>query len=824
MTSIEKDKYHPEELEVRWQQRWLEKHVGAPSSKGDPFYLLEMFPYPSGRIHMGHVRNYTIGDVLCRFLRARGRSVLHPMGWDAFGLPAETAAIKHGVQPAVWTKGNIDTMRAQLVRMGFSYDWDRELATCDASYYRWEQLFFVRMLDRGLAYRKKSRVNWCDECGTVLANEQVDDDRCWRGHRSVRQTELDQWFFRITDYADELLDSLDELEGWPEKVRTMQRNWIGRSRGAEIEFALADGGETLTVFTTRADTLFGATFVSIAAEHPLALQLADLGGRTGEVLEFIEKVRAQDAAERMQGKEGVATGCYAVNPVNGERLPIYLANFVLMDYGTGAVMAVPAHDQRDFEFAKVHGIPLKVVVEPEGAHLEARELSEAFTCDGVLIESGEFTGLSSAVAREKICAKLEGEQAARSVTHYRLRDWGISRQRYWGTPIPVIYCDVCGVVPVPETDLPVILPTDVELLDSGGSPLPGLDEFVSVECPKCRTPARRETDTMDTFVESSWYFLRYVSPRADAGPFDASALNRWLPVDQYIGGVEHSVLHLLYARFLTRVLRDLGFVEISEPFRNLLTQGMVIKDGAKMSKSKGNVVDPGSIIENYGADTARVFSMFAAPPEKDLEWSERGVEGAYRFLGRVWRMALSTGGGEDRGWDDPGSEGLDEAASALRARMHETIMRVTRDIGERMHLNTAVAAIMELVNDVSDYRSGGSGPDSAVVRAAVATVLRLLHPFAPHMTSELWERLECGGELCETAWPSYDATALRKQTLEIAVQINGKLRSRIRVAPDIEQEELVRLACDDDRIREHIAGRIPKKTIVVPGRVVNLVL
>ncbi len=824
MTSTDQDTYRPQELELRWQERWLEKKAGAPSAKGEPFYLLEMFPYPSGRIHMGHVRNYTIGDVLCRFLRARGYSVLHPMGWDAFGLPAETAAIKHGVQPGVWTKENIESMRAQLVRMGYSYDWDRELATCDASYYRWEQLFFVRMLEHGLAYRKKSKVNWCDECGTVLANEQVEEDQCWRGHRPVRQTELEQWFLRITNYADELLDSLDELEGWPEKVRTMQRNWIGRSRGAEIDFALVEGEETLKVFTTRADTLFGATFVSIAAEHPLALQLADLGGRTTEVLEFIEKVRAQDASERMQGTEGVATGCYAFNPVNGERVPVYLANFVLMEYGTGAVMAVPAHDQRDFDFAKVHDIPMKVVVQPEAGHLEAAAMREAFTADGVLVESGEFTGMASAEARDAIRGMLEGEGTASSVTHYRLRDWGISRQRYWGTPIPVIYCDVCGVVPVPETDLPVVLPADVELLDAGGSPLPALEEFVSVECPKCHTPARRETDTMDTFVESSWYFLRYASPRAAAAPFDPSALNRWLPVDQYIGGVEHAVLHLLYARFFTRVLRDLGFVEISEPFCKLITQGMVIKDGAKMSKSKGNVVDPDSIIATYGADTARLFSMFAAPPEKDLEWSDRGVEGAYRFLRRVWRMALATSGEEGRGWEDPGPEGLDEAAGELRARMHETVMRVTRDIGERMHFNTAVAAIMELVNHIYDYRAERPGAEDAILRASVATVVRLLHPFAPHMTSELWERLGCEGVLCAVEWPVYDESALCKQTVEIAVQVNGKLRSRIRVAADIEQEELVRLVCEDDRVRERIAGRSLKKTIVVPGRVVNLVL
>ncbi|TFH21910.1 MAG: leucine--tRNA ligase, partial [Myxococcales bacterium] len=618
--------YDPQAIELRWQKHWQESGAARARGEGEPYYLLEMFPYPSGRIHMGHVRNYTIGDVLARYQAARGRRVLHPMGWDAFGLPAEQAAMKHGVAPAKWTRENIETMREQLARMGFSYDWSLELATCDPQYYRWEQLFFVRMLEHDLAYRKSARVNWCDECGTVLANEQVDGEQCWRGHSPVRQRELDQWFLRITRYADELLEGLSELDGWPEKVVTMQRNWIGRSTGVEIDFEIADGSEKLTLFTTRADTLFGATFVSLAAEHPLATVLARHGGNEVAVVSFIERITQQSSDERAQGKEGVFTGCCAINPINGRSLPVYLANFVLMEYGTGAVMAVPAHDQRDFEFARRYDIPIVKVVHPKKGGDLPDELEQAYEDDGVLRDSGVFDGMESSLARDAIADHLEAEGCGRKVVHYRLRDWGISRQRYWGTPIPVVYCEACGPVPVPEDQLPVVLPTDVQLLEGGGSPLPKLEKFVNTTCPRCDAPARRETDTMDTFVESSWYFLRYTSPRIDSAPFDPEALEAWLPVTQYIGGVEHAVLHLLYSRFFTRVLRDLGWVKLDEPFARLLTQCMVIKDGAKMSKSKGNVVDPDDLVRRYGADTARLFSIFAAPPEKDLEWSEHGVD------------------------------------------------------------------------------------------------------------------------------------------------------------------------------------------------------
>jgi leucyl-tRNA synthetase len=817
--------YDPEEIELRWQQRWRDTCAGAAPAEGEPFYLLEMFPYPSGRIHMGHVRNYTIGDVLARYLSATGRAVLHPMGWDAFGLPAEQAAIKRGIPPAAWTKDNIDTMRVQLQRMGFCYDWDREIATCDKDYYRWEQLFFVRMLERGLAYRKSAKVNWCDECGTVLANEQVDGDECWRGHSPVRRKELDQWFLRITDYADELLEGLDGLSGWPEKVVTMQRNWIGRSTGVEIDFDIIENGGSVTVFTTRADTLFGCTFVSLAVEHPLAAALADAGGRSAEVRAFIDKVAAQDQRERAEGKDGVFTGCYAINPINDRKVPIYLANFVLMDYGTGAVMAVPAHDQRDFEFATRMSIAIDQVIAPADSSGLSTTLTEAFEADGVLHGSAGFDGLVSAEARTAIAAKLGEMGKGREVVNYRLRDWGISRQRYWGTPIPVIYCDGCGPLPVPEDDLPVILPTDIAPLEGGKSPLPELDSFVRTTCPKCAGPARRETDTMDTFFESSWYFLRFTAPDCTDAPFDPEALKRWLPVSQYIGGVEHAVLHLLYSRFFTRVLRDLGWLQLSEPFDRLLTQGMVIKDGAKMSKSKGNVVDPDDLIKAYGADTARLFSLFAAPPEKDLEWSDNGVEGASRFLSRVWRLGTAVGALTDSlVWEDPGAPD-DSDAKALWSQTHETIMRVTRDIGERMHFNTAVAAIMELVNAIYEYRAGGEarGADATTSFATTTTVL-LLMPFVPHLSSELWSRLVPGSAIEAAGWPRFDESALAKETVEIVVQVNGKLRARLQVAAQIDRAALETAALGEPKIVEELAGRDPRKVVVVPGRLVNVVV
>ena len=817
------DRYEPQTVEARWQRHWDDRGWSAVPATKDPFYLLEMFPYPSGRIHMGHVRNYTIGDVLARFLRACGHDVLHPMGWDAFGLPAETAAIQRGIPPARWTRDNIDTMREQLRRMGFSYDWRRELATCEPDYYRWEQRFFQQMVERDLAYRKSARVNWCDECGTVLANEQVEGDECWRGHRPVRKKELDQWFFRITAYADELLADLAKLEGWPEKVRTMQHNWIGRSEGVEIEFSIDGEDEPLTVFTTRADTLLGATFLSLAPEHEAARRLGVRGGRAEEVDAFVERIARQDPVERAAGKEGVFTGCYAVHPIDGRPVPVYLANFVVTDYGTGAVMAVPAHDQRDFEFARAYEIDVRTVVAPEAGPLVAESMTEAFEGEGVLHDSGQFDGLASAEARAAIAAWLDERGRGRTVTNYRLRDWGISRQRYWGTPIPMIHCADCGVVPVPAEDLPVVLPTDVDLLEGGRSPLADLSDWVEVDCPRCGGAARRDTDTMDTFVESSWYFLRYTSTDETERPFDPDALARWLPVAQYIGGVEHAVLHLLYARFYTKVLRDLGYHDVSEPFANLLTQGMVIKDGAKMSKSKGNVVDPDELVSRYGADTARLFSVFAAPPEKDLDWSDRGVEGASRFLLRTWRLVLEVAEGREVGFDDPGADGLAPDGKALRALTHETIQRVTRDIGERLHFNTAVAAIMELANGMQERRQSGAVPD-AVGDFAATTLVRLLSPFAPHAAAELWDRAVGEPALESMPWPQADASALERDEVELVVQVNGKVRARVTVASDADEGAVLAAARAEPKVAALIAERTEKKAVVVPGRLVNLVV
>ncbi|MFB3062808.1 MAG: leucine--tRNA ligase, partial [Candidatus Binatia bacterium] len=655
-----------------------------------------------GEIHMGHVRNYSIGDVIARYRRMRGYNVLHPMGWDAFGLPAENAAIERGIHPAKWTMENIATMRRQLKKMGFSYDWDREFATCEEGYYRWEQLIFLAMYKRGLAYKKLSTVNWCNQCQTVLANEQVEEGRCWRCEHEVGTRKLDQWFFRITQYADELLRDCDTLTGWPEKVLTMQRNWIGKSLGAEINFPLEDKkkGE-LKVFTTRQDTVYGATFVSIAPEHPLVLELSRGKDEEKEVKEFIQDMRKVNQARREEAdleREGVFTGAYCYNPFSEENIPIYVANFVLMEYGTGAVMGVPAHDQRDFEFADKYGLPVRIVVQPEAEEaLEAAHLAEAYVDEGILEASDHFSGFSSEDAREKIAAFLEKKGWGKGTVRYRLRDWGISRQRYWGTPIPIIYCDACGIVPVPEEDLPVVLPKDIELSGEGGSPLANHPEFIQVSCPKCKGSAGRETDTMDTFVESSWYFARYASPDELKAPLNKDRAAYWLPVDQYIGGIEHAVLHLLYARFFTKVLRDLGWLGINEPFVNLLTQGMVIKDGAKMSKSKGNVVDPNFLIERFGADTARLFALFAAPPEKDLDWSDQGIQGAYRFLNRLWRLIyqqrevlLQVKGGA------PSKVSAD--LKDLRRQIHRTIKKVTEDIENRYHFNTAIAAIMELFN------------------------------------------------------------------------------------------------------------------------------
>jgi leucyl-tRNA synthetase len=819
-------RYIPKDIEQKWQHCWEELSSFAVTEDEDKrkYYLLEMFPYPSGRIHMGHVRNYSIGDVVGRFKKMRGFNVLHPMGWDAFGMPAENAAIQNKSHPAKWTYENIDYMRGQLKKMGLSYDWGRELATCDVEYYRWEQKIFLEMLAKGLAYKKTSFVNWCPKCETVLANEQVEDGACWRCDSEVKQKELDQWFFRITDYAEELLDWTFKLPGWPERVLVMQRNWIGKSIGCEIDFPLEGESFAIKVFTTRQDTVFGATFMSLAPEHPLARQLAT-PDRKGEVEAFIEKVKKTDRIKRTADdfeKEGVFTGSYCVNPLTKARMPVYLANFVLMDYGTGAVMAVPTHDQRDFEFARKYSLPLRVVIQPEEESLDAATMQAAFTEVGQLVNSGRFDGLKSDAAKEAIADYLEQEGIGKKTVNFRLRDWGISRQRYWGDPIPVIYCDTCGVAPVPEKDLPVRLPMDVEFSGEGGSPLAKLDSFVNCTCPLCGKKARRETDTMDTFVESSWYFLRYCCPDFLDGPLDRNRVDYWMSVDQYIGGIEHAVLHLLYARFFTKVLRDLGYISCDEPFSNLLTQGMVIKDGAKMSKSKGNVVDPNALIERYGADTARLFSLFAAPPEKDLDWSDQGVDGSFRFLNRVWKLV------HDRLDLVKNAAAVDMATltaeeRTLRRAVHKTIKKVTEDIEDRFHFNTAIASVMELLNTVqsSELNTPQRG---AVMKEALETMVLLLAPFVPHLSEELWQRLGNDTPLSRSAWPEYDRDAVVDEEVLVVVQVNGKLRSRVTVPAGTAEEGLKACALTDEKVLPFLEGREVKKVVCVPDKLVNIVV
>jgi leucyl-tRNA synthetase len=825
-------RYEPRRLEAKWQKNWEARRLfNATEDPARPkYYVLEMFPYPSGRIHMGHVRNYTIGDVVARYKRMRGFNVLHPMGWDAFGLPAENAAMARGLHPATWTYDNIEYMRRQLKELGYSYDWPRELATCDPDYYRWEQLVFIEMFRRGLAYKKEAPVNWCPKCQTVLANEQVEDGRCWRCDAPVYLKELDQWFFKITAYAEELLTDLDQLTHWPERVLTMQRHWIGKSPGAEIYFPLANGGEPLTVFTTRADTLYGATFMSLAPEHPQALALTAGTGQEEAVRAFVEYWRAQNRSRGVLEevtKEGVFTGSYCLNPVTGVKMPIFVANFVLMEYGSGAVMAVPAHDQRDFEFAQKYDLPIKVVIQPPGEELRAETLTAAYEDDGVLVHSGQFTGLGSAAAREAIAAFLAEKGQGKEAVNFRLRDWLISRQRYWGAPIPIIYCESCGLAPVPEQDLPVILPLEVEIAGEGGSLLAHLPSFYQVTCPSCGGPARREVDTMDTFVESSWYFLRYACADYTAGVLDPPRVNYWLPVDQYIGGIEHAVLHLLYARFFTKVLRDLGMVKIDEPFQRLLTQGMVLKDGAKMAKSKGNVVDPEYMIDAYGTDTTRLFLLFAAPPEKDLEWSDQGVAGSARFLNRLWNL------GHDllpelravQPYQGPGTE-LAADLSEFRHKVHATIKKVTADIEDSFHFNTAIAAVMELVN--AFYLAVESLPrDEAtlrVFREAVEAILLLVSPMVPHIAEELWQALGHSRLLSEIPWPQPQAEALEVEEFTVVVQVNGKVRSRLSVSAAATDEDIKDLALAEPAIGKWLQGRPPKKVILARRKLVNIVV
>jgi leucyl-tRNA synthetase len=865
--SAMEERYHPQRVEEKWQEIWEAKQSfrAAEEPNRPKYYVLEMFPYPSGRIHMGHVRNYSIGDVIARYKRMRGYSVLHPMGWDAFGLPAENAAIERGVHPESWTRENILYMKSQLKRMGFSYDWRRELATCEPEYYRWNQWIFLKLYERGLAYKKSSLVNWCPSCETVLANEQVVDGACWRCDTEVTQKELEQWFFRITAYADELLQDLGRLDGWPDKVLTMQRNWIGKSVGAEIDFPLAGRDGSLRVFTTRQDTVYGATFVSLAVEHPLALELCRGTPQEAAVREFVERIRKTSQARRGEDegeKEGVFTGAYCLNPFTGKKIPIYLANFVLMEYGTGAVMAVPAHDQRDFEFARKYGLPVRVVIQPKDRELRSEEISEAYIEDGIMVASGPFTGLPSAEGKEKVALFVEEKGWGKRNTRYRLRDWGISRQRYWGTPIPVLYCDKCGIVPVPLENLPVELPRDVPFTGKGGSPLKESRVFARADCPKCGAEARRETDTMDTFVDSSWYFLRYASPEFGSAPFDPAKARYWMPVDQYIGGVEHAVLHLLYARFFTKALRDLGLTQVDEPFANLLTQGMVTKETyrceehgwllpeeltgsekegwrcsrcqrpvekgrvEKMSKSRKNIVDPEQLIAAYGADTARLFALFAAPPEKDLEWSSQGVEGAYRFLSRLWRLVYQYRSELLGVSADLSGAGLPENSRELHRLIHKTIKKVTEDIEARFHFNTAIAAIMELSNALTAVaREDFKEPRTlALLKGGLETILVLLSPFVPHIASELWESLGHAESLEQVSWPSYSPAALEREQVRIVVQVDGKVRGRIVVPADASAKAVEEEALGDEKVRGFIGRKPVRRVVQVPGRLVNIVL
>ncbi len=829
-----KDPYDPKKIEPRWQAYWEERRCFQVREEADrpKFYLLEMFPYPSGRIHMGHVRNYTIGDVLARFLKMRGYNVLHPMGWDAFGMPAENAAIKNKTHPAAWTKENIKAMRAQLQRLGFSYDWDREVATCEPEYYRWEQKIFIEMYEKGLAYKKKSLVNWCPSCQTVLANEQVEQGLCWRCDSAVEQKPLEQWFLKITDYAEELLRETYNLKGWPERVLTMQREWIGKSQGAEAVFKVEGSGEEILIFTTRPDTLYGVTFLSLAAEHPLVDALVKDEGKRREIAEFRERVRKIDRDKRVADayeKEGIPLGLNAVHPLTGEKVPLFAANFVLMEYGTGAVMAVPAHDQRDFDFAKKYGLPIRLVIENSAAGaVRERPLQNAYVELGTMVSSGQFDGMGSEEAKGAIVKLLESQKAGRSKVTYKLRDWGVSRQRYWGAPIPIVYCPDCGAVPEKVENLPVKLPLDVEFTGEGGSPLAKIDSFVNAACPKCGKPARRETDTFDTFMESSWYFLRYLSPKDGDEPFSRRSSDYWMPVDQYIGGIEHAVLHLLYSRFFTKVLRDLGYTGVSEPFQNLLTQGMVIKDGAKMSKSKGNVVDPEYLIEKYGADTARLFCLFASPPEKDLDWNDAGVEGSARFLNRVWRLLADLAPlyrrreGAAKGSPKPQGKALRE----VHAKLHRTIQKVTEDVQQDFHFNTAIAAVMELVNKVGEVpRSDWEGEEGRVLLAELLeSLVLLLSPFVPHFCEEAWRNLGFEGSLLDVPWPAFDPEATQAETVTVIVQVNGKLRGKAELPPGVSEEEVRRIVDTDEKIRAHLEGKSVVKTIFVPGKLLNIVV
>ncbi|MED5510804.1 MAG: leucine--tRNA ligase [Pseudomonadota bacterium] len=812
--------YRPDEVEAAAQQFWQENNSFQVTEDPDreKFYCLSMFPYPSGQLHMGHVRNYTIGDVISRYQRMQGKNVLQPMGWDAFGLPAENAAIKNKVAPAAWTYQNIDYMRGQLQRLGLGYDWQRELATCKPDYYRWEQWLFTRLYKKGLVYKKTAAVNWCPHDMTVLANEQVIDGCCWRCDTKVERREIPQWFMKITDYADQLLADLDQLDGWPEQVRTMQANWIGRSQGVQIKFNIAEQNDSLAVYTTRPDTLMGVSYVAVAAEHPLALKAAENNPELQSFIEECRRMQTSEAALETAEKKGVATGLMAIHPVTGEQVPVWAANFVLMGYGTGAVMSVPAHDQRDFEFAQKYSLPVKQVIEA----LDETEIhlnKQAFTEKGRLLNSDQFDGLTSEQAFDAIADFLAEKGLGERQTNYRLRDWGVSRQRYWGTPIPIINCPTCGSVPVPEADLPVTLPEDV-VVDGSGSPIKSMLEFYQTQCPQCGGEAERETDTFDTFFESSWYYARFTCPDNEQAMLDERA-NYWLPVDQYIGGIEHAVLHLLYARFFHKLMRDEGLVSGDEPFKNLLTQGMVLKDGAKMSKSKGNTVDPQALIDEYGADTARLFMMFAAPPEMSLEWSDKAVEGANRFLKRLWRaVSEHVTQGQTAEID---TDNLSDDLQNLRRQAHQTLTKVTDDIGRRHTFNTAIAAVMELMNAIAKLNDN-SEQGRAVLQESLELVVLMLSPITPHISHELWQMLGHQGAIVDASWPAVDEAALKQDKIELMVQVNGKLRARIAVPAEADQKAVEEIAFAEENVKRFTEGKEVRKVILVPGRLLNIVV
>ncbi len=828
-----KESYPFHEIEGKWQRTWEERkvfHVLEDPLK-TKFYCLEMYPYPSGRIHMGHVRNYTIGDVISRFKFMRGFNVLHPIGWDALGMPAENAAIQHGVHPRTWTLDNIAHMRSQLRRLGISYDWAREVNTCLPEYYKWNQWIFLKMFERGLAYRKKSWVNWCPKCRTVLANEQAAGGVCWRCDSAVEQKEMDHWFLKITAYARELLEGHNQLEKWPEHVLLMQKNWIGESEGALVSFPLEGSGRTIDVFTTRIDTIYGATFLLLSPEHPLSRELVADRPDRGVIEEWINRSIRESRMKKREGeeeKEGVDTGKKALNPFTGEKIPVWIANYVVMDYGTGAIMAVPAHDQRDYDFAQKYSLPVKVVIAPEDNPDFRGPLERAFESEGILVESGPFTGLRSKEAMDKMAEYAQNFGFGQKSIIYRLRDWGISRQRYWGTPIPVIYCQECGILGVPYEDLPVELPFNVKFTGEEGSPLEKVPEFVDVVCPRCGGKARRETDTMDTFFDSSWYFFRYTSPETKEAPFDQGAASYWLPVDLYIGGVEHAILHLIYSRFFTKVLRDLGYTNISEPFPHYLAQGMVTKDGAAMSKSRGNVVDPDEIIQEYGADALRLFILFASPPEKEFAWTTEGIEGCFRFLNRVWSL-IEENREIFQEKDEPSSgpePGMPEEAFLLLKKTHQTIKKVSEDIEKRFHLNTAISSIMELYNiirRVKDVlRMNRSG--RSILRQSLEHLMLLLSPFTPHLCEELWERTGHKELLARFPWPAYDPGLAREERITVVVQVNGKLRDRFEADASETEEEIRKRALQLDRIQKILAGREVKKIICVENKLVNIVV